>query len=85
MISPRQAVTYASNYLTLVYEGRIGDLRVEEIDPASNGEYWLVTMSFVPANLPPALTLRGEGREYKDLKINSENGDVMSMKIRKIA
>ena len=49
----------------------------------SNG-YWLITLGAQPQGQDENLEIIGPKKEYKIFKIDSETGEVVSMKIRKV-
>lgn len=54
-------------------------------DPDSGTDkYWLITLSYLPAR-PNPLIAGEDQRQYKIFKINAETGEMMAMKIRKVA
>lgn len=94
MISAKEAVARAAEYMREMYANEAKDLRVEEIELTGDGETWLVTMGFweflpvpPPVNALAALSQienRKVRRTYKQLAIQAESGEVLSMKIRQV-
>lgn len=90
-IDVKTAVTAANNYLQDVKElmkVQLESLRLEEVELSEDQREWLITLGFdVPirtnslANLV-AGTNSVYQREYKLFKIDSETGEVKSMKMR---
>jgi hypothetical protein len=88
MISPKEAISVAINYLQEIY-GEMPGLLVEEIEFNDTQQVWFVTMGFWETLSPPpnASALGGfllgtPKRVYKELKIDGNEGTVKSMKIR---
>ncbi|MDY6781174.1 MAG: hypothetical protein SW833_01235 [Cyanobacteriota bacterium] len=90
-----KAVTSARNYINSLRDllgGNLGDIRLEEVELTEDRKFWWVTLSF--ASLEPESQqnpLRGVvnfspklERMYKLFKVNSETGEVESMKIREL-
>ena len=46
--------------------------------------YWLITISYLPKNPNPLLSERLQ-RQYKVFKLEAETGDLIAMKMRKVA
>ncbi|HEY0320757.1 MAG TPA: hypothetical protein VGC66_07390 [Pyrinomonadaceae bacterium] len=46
--------------------------------------YWLITLSYLPANPNPLLSPERQ-RQYKIFKIDANSGELRAMKIRKVA
>ncbi len=92
-IDVRQAVIAAKEYLQSLRD-QIGmlieDLRLEEVELSDDKKFWLITLGFSrPAYKAknPLADLTDSPkyeREYKIFKIDSETGEVQSMKIREV-
>ncbi|MDY6804469.1 MAG: hypothetical protein SXA11_11775 [Cyanobacteriota bacterium] len=92
----KKAVWAAQNYLLSLQDmmgGSIEDLRLEEVEISEDEKHWFVTLGFsVPRvksesvnQLQMALSpLNPSSRKYKIVKIDSETGEVRSMKIREV-
>ena len=89
----KKAVSAARDYLQSLQDamgGNIEDLRLEEVEISEDEKHWFVTLGFTrptekAANkLGEILALSQSSREYKILKIDSETGEVQSMKIREV-
>lgn len=95
-VDVKTAVNTALNYVREFrseIDGRLEELRLEEVELSEDGKYWLITLGYsvpvteitVPAiMLPPMDTKKRFQRDYKIFKVNSETNQVESMKIRKI-
>jgi hypothetical protein len=92
-IDVRQAVIAAKEYLQSLKDqiGRqIEDLRLEEVELSEDKNFWLITLGFSrPADRAknPLADLTDSPkyeREYKIFKIDSQTGEVQSMKIREV-
>lgn len=91
MVSAKEAVNAAAAYMLEMYAGATG-LRVEEIELDDAQGLWIVTMGFwetVP--VPPSLNSLAAialnpkvQRVYKELRIRSSDGQIVSMKIRNL-
>lgn len=92
-IDVRAAVTAANRYLQDVNDLikiQPESLRLEEVELSEDQREWLITLGFdVPirtnswANLVPETNSIYQ-REYKLFKVDSETGEVKSMKIRSL-
>lgn len=76
MLDVKDAAKKARDYLVTLFDYReLWGLSLEEAELSDDGRYWLITLSFLEdRQLGP--------RNYKILKLDSESGDVLSMKIR---
>ncbi len=88
MVSVKEAVAKAIEFAQSILEpDRISELHLEEVEMAkANGEdVWSITLSMpgLPSPLYPLLGNRP--REYKTFAVNSQTGQVLSMKIRELA
>ncbi len=81
MIDVKQAVEAAGKYVKRLYPST-RNLRVEETEIAEDNSFWFITLSFIQES-PEELF--GPDRSYKEFKIDAETGDILSMKIKKIA
>lgn len=87
MLEVKEAVKVATEYIqTLFAEKQIPELRLEEVELSQDGQFWEVTLSFVVREPTAYLSLgdAARSREYKIFRVNAENGQVQSMKIRKV-
>lgn len=93
MVDVKSAVLAASDYIKEFQEllnNPLDNLRLEEVDRTEDNKYWLITLGYddpeglkhVPEFLTPVTQL--SSREYKLFRIDAENGNVESMKIRKV-
>jgi len=97
MIDVKTAVSFAYGYLRDVQDmvgGNLEDLRLEEVELSDDKRSWLITLGY---DLPvknrsqleelltaPNLPKKTFKREYKLFRVNSETGEVESMKIRQV-
>lgn len=66
--------------------GDVKDVRLEEAQLSEDERYWLVTFSFIDPSRDVGgglQTLLGTGREYKVVRISSEDGRLLGISIRK--
>ncbi|MGA9998041.1 MAG: hypothetical protein WBP93_21690 [Pyrinomonadaceae bacterium] len=92
MLDVKQATKAASDYFaSLVEPQTVSDIRLEEVEieqeePEADTfrTYWLITLSYLPAKPNPLLPAEQE-RQYKVFKIDAETGELMSMKMLKVA
>ena len=87
-IDVKTAVLAARNYLQSLQDlmgGNIEDLRLEEVEISEDEKHWFVTLGFtVIKDRFKMLGLSQSARTYKIFKIDSETGEVQSMKIREV-
>lgn len=90
VIDVKQAVRSAIRYVNDLYEQKEPtDFMLEEVELSDDGKYWLITISFPQyqrqTNPLVALTTPNyEQRIYKTIKVHTENGQAISMKIRQV-
>ncbi|MBO0348452.1 hypothetical protein J0895_04895 [Phormidium pseudopriestleyi FRX01] len=94
MLDVRKAVLAAQNYFNSVQDLMsqngpldIQDLRLEEVVISEDKKYWFITFGYDLATPEPKYALIPSAkinRNYKIFKINSETGEVESMKIREV-
>lgn len=85
MIDVKQAAANAIKYFSGIYKGKYRDLELEEVELSEDERYWMITLGFSPFHQDLARRLAEEnGRKYKLFKVDAANGEVLSMKIRKI-
>lgn len=85
MIDVKQAAQLASKFIVGLYSDEtISDVMLEEVELSEDSKYWLITLSFpAPPNSVGQL-LGIKGRRYKIVKVDTETGEVLSMKIREL-
>lgn len=91
MVDVKSAVGAAARAAEHFYEGKkLDQLDLEEVERTEDGRYWLITLGFDVARPRESNTLsaildptRNE-RRYKVFKIDANDGNVVSMKIREL-
>ncbi len=82
MMDVKQAAKLASEYFSGLYADQgVSNVQLEEVELTEDGKYWLITLSYPVQSEAGAIFLR---RQYKIFKIDTETGEVLSMKIRKV-
>ncbi|WP_204102285.1 MULTISPECIES: hypothetical protein [Spirulina sp. CCY15215] len=93
-VNVRKAVQTAASYLNSFRDmlGDIKNLRLEEIELSEDKQFWLITLGFDIINnsdadtddnpLFPLVESQNRERQYKIIKIDTQIGEVQSMKIR---
>ncbi len=83
MIDVKQATQIALKYFSELNPGMFERVALEEVEKSVDEKDWLVTLGY---SLPSLLLLAGTPpqREYKEIRIDATNGNVVSMKIKKI-
>ncbi len=91
MINVKEAIVKAMEYFDLIYDDKeYSNLQLEEVELSDDSKYWLITLGYhVPLPAKSSAVARALGsaiynREYKILKVRSDTGDVISMKIRQL-
>ena len=91
MVDIKAAVKNATDFARdLLGPDRTPSIRLEEIESArdESNDIWLITLSSRPVDDPgqyaslAAVLGADSGREYKQLAVAKETGEVLSMKIR---
>jgi hypothetical protein len=88
MITAKEAVEKAAAYLQSLVPMQAGRTPVvEEIE--RTGPNWSVTLSYAPVGtnpygLPMVGVMPGPGKEYKVFVVKGEDGEILSMKIRRV-
>ncbi len=96
MIEVKQAVQVALDFVKDLYEKEnLENFHLEEVELSEDEQYWLITVGFnigighiqthakTIFNLGDTTVTRPE-RAYKVVKIDSEKGKALSLKIKKI-
>jgi len=90
MIEVKEAVKIAQDYIQdLFAHEEIRDLALEEVELSEDNKFWIVTLGFTkqmsqPLNPMEAMSGPKFSRFQKELKIDSENSLVRSMKNKKL-
>ncbi|MGB3791068.1 MAG: hypothetical protein WA949_23885 [Phormidesmis sp.] len=93
MVDVKFAITAARDYIKefqALLDNPLENLRLEEVERTEDRKYWLITLGYddpdglkhLPDFLTPSTQL--SSREYKLFRVNSDSGEVESMKIRKV-
>ena len=83
MIDARKAAQVAQEYLKSVYPGtQFQNLQLEEVELTDDHKFWMITLSYVAPG--SVIFVYPTPKDYKIFKIGSEDGEVLSMKIRQI-
>lgn len=93
MVDVKKAVKIANDAIKDLYSDKI-QTDLEEVEISDDEKYWLITLGFdTPKEKTVMLsrlieeTAKGKRRyvrKYKIFKIDSDNGKVLSMKIRRV-
>ena len=82
-IDAKKAAKIALEYLEDLFPDSSG-YELEEIDTSEDERFWLITIGMVDNNSPTLTTLSGKAKKFKIIKIDNKNGNVKSVKIRKV-
>lgn len=84
MINVKEATDKAKEYL-LSFFPEAEQVQLEEVELTGDRAYWLITLSYEGLSSSVASSmLVGKSLLYKIFKLDSESGEVISMKIRDI-
>ena len=81
MINVKEAAQKAAEYFTDLYHDQFSNVLVEEVE-LSDG-YWLITLGYDRFPILSQFVRKGP-RAFKVFKVDSETGEVISMKIREV-
>jgi hypothetical protein len=91
MIDVREAVVAAQNYFNSVQDLMshnrpldVRNLRLEEVEISEDKKYWVITFGYDLRSSQKETVASKENRHYKILKVNTNSGEVESMKIREL-
>jgi len=83
IVDAKTAVNIAAKYLTDIIKADSEYILVEEIEQIDEDDpVWLVTISYIEPS-SSSHYFGQTNRLYKEFKINRDNGDVISMKVKK--
>ena len=84
MIDVKQATQKANEYLAAFFPDA-ENVQLEEVELTDDKAHWFITLSYEGvSNSVASSLLVGKSVRYKLFKLESETGDVLSMKIRDI-
>lgn len=84
MINVKDATEKVKEYL-LAFFPDAEQVQLEEVELSEDKGYWLITLSYEGLSGSVASSmLVGKSLRYKIFKLDAENGEVLSMKIRDI-
>ena len=83
MIDAKAAATKAMEYFRSLYPTpQVSPILLEEAELTEDKKFWLITLSYTPQQANPFQAFGPAGREFKVFKLNSTNGEVVSMRIK---
>ena len=86
LVNVKAAVELARGYLSEVLQVPSSQMLLEEIELSDDQQFWLITLSFPGARFSPVEVMAGlANREYKIVKLRTDTGDLVSIKIRTLA
>ena len=84
MIDVKEATNKAKEYLASFFP-EVEKVQLEEVELTEDRAYWFITLSHEGvSNSVASSLLVGKSVRYKLFKLDAENGEVISMKIRDI-
>ena len=84
-IDVKKAVELARGYLSDVLQVPALQLLLEEVELSEDRQFWLITLSYPEPVTSPAQLIAGANRAYKIVKLRSDTGELVSIKIRTLA
>ena len=84
MINVKDATEKAKEYLMAFFPDA-EQVQLEEVELSPDKGYWMITLSYegISGSVASSM-LVGKSLRYKIFKLDAENGEVLSMKIRDI-
>ena len=85
-VDVKSAARIAVAYFDQLIQRRYSDLAIEEVEKTNDDRFWLVTVGYtvVSTDRSPLAALQNQpAREYKIIKVDSQSGEAVSMKVRK--
>ncbi|MGA2967094.1 MAG: hypothetical protein ABSD64_12850 [Terriglobales bacterium] len=86
-VDVKAAVRIAAAYFDQLIQRHYSDLAVEEVEKTDDDRFWLVTIGYnvVSTDRSPLAAFQDKltSREYKIIKVDSQSGEALSMKVRK--
>lgn len=86
MIDAKEAAQKAFSYFGDLFQGKFYNFALEEVELSTDENHWLITVGYDPPTTGLA-QLTGDAsnrRQYKLITIDSETGQVISMKIKSL-
>ncbi len=85
-ISPKEAASSAAAYYEAVTGDTLGQVFIEEVELSEDEKHWKVTLSHKDYTEHGSVLygIQPAGRRFKSFVIDAMNGEVKSMKIKKI-
>lgn len=82
MINVKEATEKAKEHLTVFFP-EAEEIQLEEVELTTDKAFWLITLSYAGvSNSVASSLLVGKSMRYKIFKLDSETGEVLSMKVR---
>jgi hypothetical protein len=87
MFSVKDSIEHVKSQFLELFGSDISDVRLEEMNENNNDEYCLTVSFLIPnKNIPTTLTsIYGDifpyTRQYKNVVVNKDNGNIISIKI----
>ncbi len=85
-IDVKTAVRVATSYFDQLIQRHYSELAVEEVEKTDDDRFWLVTIGYnvMSSDRGGLVSFQSAPvREYKIIKVDSQSGDAVSMKVRK--
>jgi hypothetical protein len=85
-IDVKTAVRIATAYFDQLIQRHYSELAVEEVEKTDDDRFWLVTIGYnvISSDRSGLVSFQSAPvREYKIIKVDSQSGEAVSMKVRK--
>jgi len=84
-VDVKRAVVLARGYLSDMLQLPKEQLLLEEVELSDDQQFWLITFSYPAPEGSSLSVMLGGSRAYKIVKLNSDTGEFVSVKIRTLS
>ncbi len=88
-VTVKEAANKAVEFLQGIQPGNsLNNLAVEEVFQSDDGQFWIITLGHDPVGVSPTMAFIAGSRrprDYKQIEVNVQSGEVTKMEIRQLA
>jgi hypothetical protein len=85
LLDVKKAVELARKYLSDILPVPASEVLLEEVELSDDQQFWLITFSYPTPEGSSLQIMLGGNRAYKVVKLHSDTGEFVSVKIRTLA